>query len=240
MRRYFVLFLAMLCVCGCRARRQDVTSISTVDDSWGLSIMSAADRDFMSRILGEVIAKTYHEEGKYRPEDFRLLSGHRIPPQPHFPKGATILRAEATESEVFEYQRMDLTATIFIIPGRPPTYSDDIIPSKGRSDERYSIYDVGRDNEVLLITETGTSAIGGSILIGFWNTETNHVRDLWGCAGEEGGFGFSHSLWARDGTLRLTVFGIFQKKRDAYEKDRPKLAAKLGFPVDFVYDSTRN
>ncbi|MFH1732554.1 MAG: hypothetical protein ABIF82_13015 [Planctomycetota bacterium] len=227
---------ALLALVGASCKGPEFSVINCYGVSPG--VITQAEWEAAKGELSEYVSQEMSSPGKLG--DYargKVDSCFKLPRQAKFPKGASIVRGIAVQRGVAEVFRKDLGVTVFLIPGTAPFSRRDFIPSKGDWSENYFIYDVGREGTVLLVIQGHTSHLGGSIEIAEWDITRNHVRVLWSCAGEEDGMEFSHSLGIRRGKLHLTVFGILSQKRKAYEKDRAKLAAELGFPAEFVYDS---
>lgn len=173
--------------------------------------------------------------GEYPERDRQITQVHRIPAQPNFPDGATMIRAVAPQAGVAEAGRWDVLVAIYCLPGRPPAVITGGAPSKGSWGERYYLYDIGDGRGVLLIAQADGSAVGGGIALSFWDTESNTIKPIWEVGGEEDGRRFTHSLQTTRAGLGLTIFGIFAEKRVAYETIRTELEEELGFSVEFAY-----
>jgi len=200
----------------------------------------AGDRRYAVEAMGEYVGRETLDFGARKPKRYGacdVVAHYRIPPQSKFPRGASILRGVAVQEGVAEVNRNDLAVTVFVIPAAAPACLRNGVPSKGGFSERYFLYDLAARKTILLVVQGDSSAIGGYIRVAAWDTRTNRVDELWSSYGEEDGVDFSHSFGVNAGRPHLTVSGVFLQKRRAYEKTRERLAAALGFPVTFVYDS---
>jgi hypothetical protein len=237
-----LIALACAAISGCSAGHPSAFAKLAVFKTSDLGIMPE-EYELLNATLDKAVAERTKASpdgpGVYNRKNFELIALHRLPPQKRLPEGGAIISGMAVESGVDEVQRYDLTADVFKLPGKEPSVTTGGVPSKGGVDKHFDVYDLGRDDRLLVIAQGDMSPMGNFIKFILWDALSGKTEYLWGCAGEETGVDFSYELAVTPQGPEMTVRGILTVKRLAYEKDSVVLSKKLGMPVRFIYDESR-
>jgi hypothetical protein len=171
--------------------------------------------------------------GEYPEEDHHVRGQMTLRPCEGFPQGAVITYGVAWQRGVPEVGRTDLEIVAFCIPdvGRDVIGFKSI--AKSGSISEITVYELSWRDELLVVLESVGGQLRGGIDFASWNPTTGEVTRLAGWHGDFDGLEFAHAMEMSPDGPKLTIYGLYDVKRKAYEPDRAKLEKALGVPVEF-------
>jgi hypothetical protein len=206
-----------------------ITTLALVD-----GIRPAFDEDEREALFAAMAEAAADENGIYPEGEFQQIGEKTVLPCDALPGGAWITCGIAREMGTDEAGRIDVQVTMFHIPDAGRATLTGGIPSKGRSGQSFSVYQLSWREELLVISEASSGQLGGGIGFAWWDSTTGQVTRQAGWYGDFDGRDFAHAMEMGPDGPKLTIYGLFEVKRDAYEPDRAKLEVALGMPVEFV------
>ncbi len=171
--------------------------------------------------------------GEYPEEDHHVRGQMTLRPCEVLPQGAVITYGVARQRGVPEIGKTDIEIVAFCIPdvGREGVTFKSI--AKSGSISEITVYELSWRDELLVVLESVGGQIRGGVEFVLWDSTSGEVTKLGGWYGDETGMEFAHAMEMSTDGPTLTIYGLYEVKRDAYEPDRVELEQALGMPVEF-------